>query len=108
MDLRWPQVRKQAERLAQAEQRLLRPLGPRQVVVARTAHGTEENRIGLPGEGERRGGNLGARPATPRAADGRMPPLLLEPEPPPTPQGPGKDLLPVPSSGGQRAFSSSK
>src|SRR5258706_14486235 len=94
MDLRWPQVRKQAERLAQAEQRLLRPLGPRQVVVARTAHGTEENRIGLPGEGERRGGESVAARLIRSAPDGRLLQLRAQPQPAPHPQTLGHDLPP--------------
>src|SRR5208282_5299287 len=44
-----PQVGEQSERLAQAEQRLLGPLFRVGIVPLGTAHGAEQNRIGIPG-----------------------------------------------------------
>ena len=45
--LRRPQVREQAELLAQAEDRLLRALGALERVVARVADRAEQHRIGV-------------------------------------------------------------
>src|SRR6185503_14181018 len=68
----------QAELLAQAEDRLLRPLGALELVVARIAHRAEEHRIGLFGRVQRLRWKRVAVALVRRAADGSFAELNAE------------------------------